>query len=185
MSNLKELTWEHHKNAERQTFVKEMFNKKTQISDERYATFLYNQFPMYDVLEAMAMSHGLFNDIPSIRRSQKIMDDYTELWPHPKEIHPEVMPVVKEYVDYIKSIMTDKDKIMSHVYVRHMGDLSGGQMIRTRVPGKGTMFDFQQPVDELKERIRDKLNDSMADEAKVCFDFATKMFQQLSKEEEA
>jgi len=25
MSNLKALTWEHHKNAERQTFVKEMF----------------------------------------------------------------------------------------------------------------------------------------------------------------
>jgi heme oxygenase len=74
---------------------------------------------------------------------------------------------------------------MAHVYVRHMGDLSGGQMIRTRVPGKGTMFDFHQSIDELKERIRDKLNDSMADEAKVCFDFATKMFQQLSKEEEA
>jgi heme oxygenase len=185
MSNLKELTWEHHKNAERQTFVKEMFNKKTQISDERYATFLYNQFPMYDVLESIAMMHGLFNDIPSIRRSQKIMADYKELWPHPEEIHPEVLPVVQEYVAYIRSIMTDKDKIMAHVYVRHMGDLSGGQMIRTRVPGKGTMFDFHQSIDELKEKIRDKLNDSMADEAKVCFDFATKMFQQLSKEEEA
>ena len=44
MSNLKELTWEHHKNAERQTFVKEMFNKKTQISDERYATFFTTSF---------------------------------------------------------------------------------------------------------------------------------------------
>ena len=32
MSNLKELTWEHHKNAERQTFVKEMFAKEPQIS---------------------------------------------------------------------------------------------------------------------------------------------------------
>ena len=27
MSNLKELTMEHHRNAERQTFVKEMFEK--------------------------------------------------------------------------------------------------------------------------------------------------------------
>ena len=183
MSNLKELTWEHHKNAERQTFVKEMFNKKTQISDERYATFLYNQFPMYDVLESIAMMHGLFNDIPSIRRSQKIMADYKELWPHPEEIHPEVLPVVQEYISYIKSIMTDKDKIMAHIYVRHMGDLSGGQMIRTRVPGAGTMFDFKQDISELKELVRAKLDDSMADEAKVCFDFATKMFQQLSEEE--
>ena len=185
MSNLKELTWEHHKNAERQTFVKEMFAKTPQISDERYATFLYNQFPMYDVLEVIAMSHGLLNDIPSIRRASKILADFKELWPHPEEVTPKIMPVVEEYVGHIKTIMSDKEKIMAHIYVRHMGDLSGGQMIRKRVPGAGTMFDFKQDNDELKERIRDKLNDSMADEAKVCFDFATKMFQQLSKEEEA
>ena len=184
MSNLKELTWEHHKNAERQTFVKEMFNKKTQISDERYATFLYNQFPMYDVLEAIAMSHGLLNDIPSILRSRAILADFKELWPHPEEVTPQVMPVVEEYVNYIKSIMSDKDKIMAHIYVRHMGDLSGGQMIRTRVPGAGTMFDFKQDISELKELIRAKLDDSMADEAKVCFDFATKMFVQLSEAKE-
>lgn len=181
MSNLKELTWEHHKNAERQTFVKEMFNKKTQISDERYATFLYNQFPMYDVLEAIAMSHGLLNDIPAIVRSRSILADFKELWPHPEEVTPEIMPVVEEYVNHIKSIMSDKDKIMAHIYVRHMGDLSGGQMIRKRVPGKGKMFDFKQDIDELKERIRAKLNDSMADEAKICFDFATKLFVQLAE----
>ena len=28
MSNLKELTWEHHKNAERQDFVKELLSGK-------------------------------------------------------------------------------------------------------------------------------------------------------------
>ena len=115
MSNLKELTWEHHKNAERQTFVKEMFNKKTQISDERYATFLYNQFPMYDVLEAIAMSHGLLNDIPAIVRSRSILADFKELWPHPEEVTPQIMPVVEEYVNHIKSIMSDKDKIMAHI----------------------------------------------------------------------
>ena len=37
MSRLKELTWEHHKNAERQKFVKVLMGGK--ISPEVYATF--------------------------------------------------------------------------------------------------------------------------------------------------
>ena len=36
VSNLKELTWEHHKNAERQDFVKELMSGK--ISKKKYAT---------------------------------------------------------------------------------------------------------------------------------------------------
>ena len=44
MSRLKELTWEHHKNAERQKFVKVLMGGK--ISPEVYATFLYNQHPL-------------------------------------------------------------------------------------------------------------------------------------------
>jgi heme oxygenase len=70
---------------------------------------------------------------------------------------------------------------MAHVYVRHMGDLSGGQMIAKRVPGKGRMYQFDKGHDELKEMVRAKLDDSMADEAKLCFDFATKMFQELGE----
>ena len=53
MSNLKDLTWEHHKNAERQAFVKEMFAKEPQISKERYACYLFNQHPQYNMLEML------------------------------------------------------------------------------------------------------------------------------------
>jgi heme oxygenase len=62
-----------------------------------------------------------------------------------------------------------------------MGDLSGGQMIAKRVPGEGRMYMFDKGHDELKELVRAKLDDSMADEAKLCFDFATKMFVQLGE----
>ena len=41
MSNLKDLTWEHHKNAERQEFVKVLMSGK--IHPEFYATYLWNQ----------------------------------------------------------------------------------------------------------------------------------------------
>jgi len=184
MSNLKELTWEHHKNAERQAFVKEMFAKEPQISHKRYATYLWNQFPGYDVLEALAMMHGLFDDIPEIRRAPSIMEDFLELWDD-NEPMPTALPVVDEYLKYLKSISNDKSKLMAHVYVRHMGDLSGGQMIAKRVPGTGKFYQFNGDTEEIKNRIRLKLDDSMADEAKVCFDFATKMFQQLGEANES
>jgi heme oxygenase len=177
MSNLKELTWEHHKNAERQAFVKEMFAKETQISRERYACYLFNQYKQYQALETVAKD--LFTDMPELPRASNIYTDYKELWEISTE--PPLMPVVAEYIDYLDSIKHDHNKLMAHIYVRHMGDLSGGQMISKRVPGSGKFYQFDRPVDELKELVRSKLNDDMADEAKICFDFATKMFMQLGE----
>lgn len=184
MSNLKELTWEHHKNAERQAFVKEMFAKEPQISAERYATYLFNQHPQYNMLEMFAMMHGLFDGMPSLRRAPAIHEDYQELWGEANPNQPPLMPVVKEYMNHLLTIKDDPEKLMAHVYVRHMGDLSGGQMISKRVPGSGKFYQFDQDHDELKEMIRSRINDDMAEEAKLCFEFATKMFQQLDEAKE-
>ena len=175
MNNLKELTKEQHTNAERQEFVKVLFKD---INPELYATYLWNQFPQYELLEVMANRHGLFNDFPQIRRSKSIHKDMLELWPH-KDRQPPQCPVVKEYLDHIMSIMDDPDKLMAHIYVRHMGDLSGGQMIAKKVPGAGRFYQFDGDREELKEKIRKKVDDSMADEAKLCFEFATRLFQEM------
>lgn len=178
MSNLKALTWEHHKNAERQTFVKEMFATEPQISSSRYATFLFNQYKQYMVLENLAKD--LFYDMPELYRADRIYQDYTELWD--SDVEPILMPVVDEYNQYLRNIDNNHyHRYMAHVYVRHMGDLSGGQMISKRVPGSGKFYQFDKPVDELKKIVRAKLDDNMADEAKICFEFATKMFIQLAE----
>jgi len=174
--NLKEITWEHHKNAERQAFVKEMFSGN--ITNDRYATYLYNQYICYDILEALGRVNGLFDGIPEIQRAPSIMEDFQELWTD-AESKPVVYPATNDYVAYLKSLIRDKDKLMAHVYVRHMGDLSGGQMIAKRVPGTGKYYQFESDPETLKNKIREQLDDSMADEAKVCFEFATKLFQQI------
>ena len=180
MSNLKELTWEHHKNAERQAFVKELLGG---ISEERYATFLFNQHPQYNIVEMFAMALGLLDDLP-IRRAPAIHEDYQELWGIGNANQPPLLPVVKEYMNHIMSIKDDPNKLMAHIYVRHMGDLSGGQMIAKRVPGQGRVYQFDGDQEKIKEAIRAKINDSMADEAKICFDFATKLFQQMDESKE-
>jgi heme oxygenase len=175
MNNLKELTWEHHKNAERQEFVKELMSGK--ITNERYATLLFNLHPQYNILETFARLYDLLDT----RRAPAIHADYHELWDETNKFQPAVLPVVKEYMDHIVSIQEDPDKLMAHIYVRHMGDLSGGQMISKKVPGAGTMYQFEDNVSVLKDKIRARLNDSMADEAKIAFDFATKLFQQMKE----
>jgi len=175
--SLKDLTHAAHKSAETKPFVKILFSGK--INPTLYATFLKNQHPCYEILEVCAMRHGLLNDFPEIRRAPAILSDYIELWGQGNTDQPKMCSVVNEYIQYILSISHDPQKLMAHIYVRHMGDLSGGQMIAKRVPGSGKYYQFGDNPDSVKERIRTKLDDSLADEAKVCFDFAAKLFEQM------
>ena len=173
---LKDLTYEEHRNAETRPFVKVLFGGD--IHPKLYATYLKNQHPMYEVLEVCAMPHGIFDGLPEIRRAPAILEDFIELWGD-DATSPKIMPVVEEYTKYILSIKDDPKKLLAHVYVRHMGDLSGGQMIAKRVPGAGKYYQFGDDPDTIKEAIRSKLDDSLADEARVAFGFAAKLFEQL------
>lgn len=174
-NNLRELTQKMHELAENEPFAKQMI--KGEISKKNYATYLFNQHPQYNLLETLGMLHSLID----VRIAPKIHDDYTELWKEYEPNQPPLLPVVKEYMNHLMSIKDDPNKLMAHIYVRHMGDLSGGQMIAKRVPGSASMYKFDEDVKLIKERIRSKCDDSMADEANICFDFATKLFQQLAE----
>lgn len=174
--SLRELTKEAHTNAERQEFVKILFSGK--INPKLYAVYLKNQHPQYELLEVCAMAAGVLNGFPEdIRQAPKILADFQELWDE-KDGDPEVLNATKKYIDHIMSIKHDPQKLMAHIYVRHMGDMAGGQMIAKRVPGQGRMYKFEN-ADTLKELIRSKIDDSMADEANVCFAFATNFFKEM------
>jgi heme oxygenase len=177
MSKIKELTWEHHKNAERQEFAKLLISGN--IHPDIYATYLWNQHKKYDLLEAMASMNGLFNDIGDIRRKLKMEEDIAELWKH--EYPPTIVPSTEEYIEHMRTIMQDRNALLAHVYVLYMGDLSGGQMIKRTIPGEGRMYDFSEvgDVKEVKEKIRALITDDMADEAKWVFESSTKLFQEL------
>jgi heme oxygenase len=71
------------------------------------------------------------------------------------------------------------ESLLAHLYVLHMGDLSGGQMIARKVPGEGRMYQFAGDMQETKEMIRALTNDDMADEARACFEFSTQLFKDL------
>ena len=74
MSKLKELTWENHKNAERQRFARMLMSGK--MEPYLYAKFLYNQYHCYKALEN---SIDLPKDLEPIKRAQLILDDCWEI----------------------------------------------------------------------------------------------------------
>ena len=175
--SLKELTAEKHHDAERTEFVKELLSGS--ITEERYATFLFNLHPIYHVLESFAMINGSMDGLEDLCRANSIYQDYLELWKDTKP--PKLCPTVDQYLKYIKDeLAPNPDRLFAHVYVRHMGDLAGGQMIAKRVPGSGTMYKFENG-EELKNKIRSKLNDTMGDEANVAFDFAISLMKDMNE----
>ena len=175
MSNLRELTKEAHTNAERQEFVKILFSGK--INPKLYATFLKNQHPCYEILEVCAMPLQLLHGLPDIRRAPSILSDFQELWSE-EDGEVQILPTTERYIKYILSIKDDPKRLMAHIYVRHMGDLAGGQMIAKKVPGSGKYYQFADP-EGLKAAIRERISDDMADEAKVCFQFAADLFKDM------
>lgn len=177
MNNLKELTHEQHKNAERSLFVKKLLKKE--VTPYQYYVYLSNQFLMYTVLESCASDAGILTGIEEIKRGNAMAKDLQELEKeHGFEI-PVHLKSTDEYMRYIYKISEDPEKLLAHVYVRHMGDLSGGQIIKKFVPGSGMHYQFDADVNDLKERVRAKLHDGLADEAKVCFNMIKGFMEEL------
>src|SRR5210317_1453404 len=73
MATLKELTWEFHKNAERQDFARKLL--KGELTNEKYAEYLANQYFIYEALERWAKKAGLLQGIEDICRTEAIKKD--------------------------------------------------------------------------------------------------------------
>lgn len=179
MNNLRELTKEAHRSAERTSFMNRMLKK--QITPEQYYVYLKNQLVMYTTLEQYASKAGVFDDMPKLMRGEALLNDVLEMEADKTFNVPQLLSSSYEYVNYIESIKDDKDRLFSHVYVRHMGDLSGGQIIKKLVPGPTNLYEFGEDVDGLKNLVRSKLHDGLEKEAKVCFAMVQKFLEELEE----
>ena len=177
MSNLKELTWEHHEKAETSHFANVLMSGD--ITPKQYQEYLFNQMICYGALEGAV---DLLEPYRPVFRVNAIFEDMMELQKEYNLAPPEkALETTLEYVAYIEGIKNDNHKLLSHLYVRHFGDLHGGQMIKKKVPGSGKYYEFDDRY-ELIKGMRTLLDDSMADEARICFDFAFRSFEELSKD---
>lgn len=178
MDNLKELTKQEHRRAERTAFMSRMLKKN--ITPYQYYVYLKNQFLAYTTLEYYASTHNLLNGkLEVINRGPALLQDIMTMELQNKFDSSETMESTKDYVDYIKEISGDPDKLLAHIYVRHMGDLSGGQIIKKLIPGPTNLYEFDGNAEDLKNDIREKLHDGLHEEAKTCFEMVQKFLEEL------
>ena len=179
MSNLKELTKHHHTRAEKTAFVNRMLKKN--MTPIQYYIYLSNMFLMYSILEEWAEKAGVLEGIEGIKRSVNMMKDLQELEKMHNFKTPKPLKSAMHYYDYVMRLEDDKDKLLAHIYVHHMGDLSGGQILKRFVFGSATRYEFDGDIEVLKTRMREKLHDGLADEAKTCFDMVTEFLEELEE----
>jgi len=178
MTTLKDLTKENHTRAEKCLFVKKLLKK--QLSLYQYYVYLSNQAVMYWFLESYASEHGIFDGIEEMKRSSHMLDDLKNMEREYGFHHPLHTPTTEQYISYIRAIASDKEKLLAHVYVRHLGDLSGGQIIKRFVPVAYTKhYDFDGDPEEIKSRFKERTSIELALEANKCFEFMIDFFKDL------
>jgi heme oxygenase len=136
----------------------------------------------YSVLEQHAI---IPIHLSPIKRAGRIFKDIIELETlYGLEPDGKFPPSVDKYTAHIVSLaeQNKNESLLAHMYVRHFGELHGGQMIKKRIPGSGLMYEFSGDTKVLIEEFRKLLNDDMAEEAKLCFEFASELFEELSQE---
>ena len=178
--SLKDITKDLHHEAETTQFAKQLLSGK--ITKEAYAKYLWQCVLFYGIIEQGNKSLGNFANLSGIERAHAIFEDYLEI----KDGTEKWLPSAIAYHDYLIAMINDpsrKHLIKAHLYVRHMGDLFGGQIIKKQVAhvSKGKFYEFKD-VEALKGAIRSELTDDLGDEARVAFEYAIKIMRELNNE---
>jgi len=130
---LRERTRTAHEEAESSPFVRELLEGKRSKAD--YIALAGQQYFIYEALETVGEllrdnpEAAPFLD-PALTRLPSIEADLDFLDPGWRE-HLRPLPATEAYVERIKGLADWPGGFIAHHYTRYLGDLSGGQVIRT------------------------------------------------------
>lgn len=176
--SLRDITKDLHHEAETTKFAKELLSGK--IGGKVYVNYLYNMLAIYDPIEWYNSRQGFFANLAGLPRLKSIYADFVEL---DDGGYLYLTPATLEYQAYLHKLGNDPERkhlIKAHLYVRHMGDLFGGQIIKKQVAhiSSGKFYEFEDAT-AMKAAIRAELTDDLGDEARVAFEYAIKMMRDL------
>ncbi|NBO27842.1 MAG: hypothetical protein EBX47_09130 [Synechococcaceae bacterium WB8_1B_057] len=171
--SLKDLTKEKHTEAENTPFMKAVFAKTLPI--DLWKDWTVQKLLFYTEIENTCESLNLLDDLPGIKRWEKLTRDVNEMCVNDRYTIYLRQPVL-EYHNYLISIAQDKDKMLAHLYVWHMGDMFGGQMIKKLIKAPHSNLEFEN-APMLISNLRSKLTDDLAEEANIAFSWAIKMMR--------
>jgi heme oxygenase len=198
-------TRELHAAAERSRFMSQLLRGR--MTRASYGALLRNLHPIYATLEP-AMTR--YRDHPSIAplylpplwREPALADDLVARHGSAWADGFALQPAAQSYVDRLRQLDAGHAELLvAHAYVRYLGDLSGGQVLRRIVadslPMAGnagmSFYDFGKPeaARELSRAFREGLgqigalllpaaNDALVAEAMRAFGLHRQLFDELA-----
>jgi hypothetical protein len=82
-----------------------------------------------------------------------------------------------DYVVYLGDL--NQSSLNAHIYLNYLAIMFGGQMMKSKVPGSGKMYEFDGDMRELIGSIRAIQNDEMADEVNRGFQYIINILDEL------
>lgn len=135
-AQLRAATQADHTAAEESPFAGELLGGRLPLS--AYVDLLRQSHPVYEVLEQAAAAHAGTPEVrpflhPGLRRLPALEADL-EFLAGPGWRSRDVLPATTRYVERIRAVASDRPAgLVAHHYLRYLGDLSGGQIIRRTV----------------------------------------------------
>ncbi|MFT4199436.1 heme oxygenase (biliverdin-producing) [Gordonia sp. (in: high G+C Gram-positive bacteria)] len=197
---LREATARAHESAERSAFVTDLMDGN--LGAPAYAALVGQLLFVYRALESTGrrLSGDRVADAvldERLDRESALTADLRALGVDPQQLQP--LPVTAEYVAAIESSVEDPARFVAHHYTRYLGDLSGGQIIASRmrnlygVPDEALTFYRFDGIDKLKrykDEYRARLDaleldaadvDRLTAEAVRAFEFNQGLFAALER----
>lgn len=201
---LKETTSVAHEEAEKSSFMIDML--KGRLTKMQYVHFLVQLRYIYKTMEEESerlkddeLHEAVYFPL-ELYRFDNINADLNFLDPKWKKI--EILKSTKNYIQRLRDVSSKNSvRFLAHTYVRYMGDVSGGQMIKYKLrkvyllPENGDglkfyNFDNINNIKTFKSLYFSRLNEilekheniqDILDEAKIAFKLNIDLFNELSK----
>lgn len=155
---LRARTRDLHSRAERSGVMPDLLRGR--IRPAAYLRLLESLLPVYRALEDGLRRHARLPAIapfarPELLRAERLAEDVAILAGRLAEGTRGPLAAGRRYAERIEEISrSGPQRLLAHAYVRHMGDLSGGQVVRrilSRTPGIGPdairLYEFPEIAD--------------------------------------
>jgi len=163
--NLKEATAELHSKAEKMKFNQRMF--RGELSNDEYLNYLIQQSYIFQEIENRDLPH------PNLNRLSSINDDINELGGYKFKISKPTT----DYVVYLGDL--NQSSLNAHIYLNYLALVYGGQIMKSKVPGSGKMYEFEGEMMELIGSVRAIQKDEWADEVNKGFQYIINILDEL------
>jgi hypothetical protein len=138
------------------------------LSPLEYGNYLTQQLVIFSEIECREV---LPNE--NLKRSEVIKQDIDEL--ELSELNP--LKSTRQYALHLMNI--SDDELKAHIYLNYLAIMFGGQMMKSKVPGSGKMYEFEGDMMELISSIRSIQKDEWATEVNKGFQYIINILDEL------